>query len=209
MDNSFERVAIRVDLDDRAFRAAVEALRRELATLERAAAAPGAGLAAAARESEREAERMGRIGTRVIGGMREALEQFARTGRLSFEDLRRIALSVLQDIAAELLEALFPPLAGAGGGIARILLGSVITTTGRAHGGPVSPGRPFLVGERGPELFLPPSPGRIAPLAPAPAPRPVQIAITVNARDGESGRVDAVAIGRAVRRALALSDGLA
>ena len=32
---------------------------------------------------------------------------------------------------------------------------------GMQHGGPVWPGQPFLVGERGPELFLPPSAGSI------------------------------------------------
>lgn len=33
----------------------------------------------------------------------------------------------------------------------------------RESGGPVMPGRAFLVGERGPELFVPPSSGTIAP----------------------------------------------
>ena len=34
---------------------------------------------------------------------------------------------------------------------------------GRQHGGPVSAGRPFVVGEGGPELFIPSQSGRIAP----------------------------------------------
>ena len=210
MDDPIQTAAVRLTLDDRAFRAALGTLRRELRTLARASAEPGRRLVAVAREGEQEARRLGRIGTRVIAGMREALDRFARTGKLSFRDLRRIALSVLTDIAAQLLETLFPPLRGAGGGIARILLGGLLLPAARAHGGPVAPGRPYLVGERGPELFLPPASGRIAPLAPAaPAPRPVRITITVNARDPETGRMDAVAIGRAVRRALAASDGLA
>ena len=33
----------------------------------------------------------------------------------------------------------------------------------RAHGGPVWPGQPFLVGEQGPELFIPGRDGTIAP----------------------------------------------
>ncbi len=33
----------------------------------------------------------------------------------------------------------------------------------RQFGGPVSPGRPFLVGEDGPEIFVPPAPGEIVP----------------------------------------------
>ena len=34
---------------------------------------------------------------------------------------------------------------------------------GRQHGGPVRAGRPYLVGERGPELFVPSRSGRIDP----------------------------------------------
>ncbi len=210
MDDPLETVAVQLRLDDRAFRAALGALRRELGALAEAGAEPGRRLVAVAREGEQEARRLGRVGTRVIAGMREALETFARTGKLTFRDLRQIALSALTDIAAQLLETLFPPLRGAGGGIARILLGTILFPSARAHGGPVAPGRPYLVGERGPELFLPPAAGHIAPLTQPPsAPRPVRIAITVNARDPETGRMDAVAVGRAVRRALAMSDGLA
>lgn len=56
--------------------------------------------------------------------------------------------------------------------VARIVIESVLTdpyiaqalAIGRQHGGPVWPGRPFLVGERGPELFFPSTRGYIAPL---------------------------------------------
>ena len=41
------------------------------------------------------------------------------------------------------------------------LLGSILGLPGRATGGPVSPGRGYLVGERGPELFVPTSAGRV------------------------------------------------
>ncbi len=210
MTDPLADLAVQLKLDDRAFRAALASLRRELGVLAKASAEPGRRLVAVARDGEQEARRLGRIGTRVIAGMREALETFARTGKLSFRDLRRIALSVLTDIASQLSETLFPPLRGAGGGIARLLLGTILFPSARAHGGPVAPGRPYLVGERGPELFLPPAAGHIAPITQAaPASRPVQITITVNARDPETGRMDAVAIGRAVRRALAVSEGLA
>jgi TP901 family phage tail tape measure protein len=39
--------------------------------------------------------------------------------------------------------------------------GQVLTIPGRARGGPVSGGRPYLVGERGPELFVPSESGTI------------------------------------------------
>ena len=55
----------------------------------------------------------------------------------------------------------------------------------RASGGPVSPGQAFLVGERGPELFMPSTAGRIIPnvptaAAPPPQPsRPLQLVVQV------------------------------
>ncbi|KKN82082.1 hypothetical protein LCGC14_0313490 [marine sediment metagenome] len=43
------------------------------------------------------------------------------------------------------------------------VLGPGAPPTPREHGGPVSAGRPFLVGERGPELFIPRTNGSISP----------------------------------------------
>jgi len=53
-----------------------------------------------------------------------------------------------------------------GGGIGGVLAGLLAGLTGlpgRATGGLVSPERPYLVGERGPELFVPASAGRVEP----------------------------------------------
>ena len=55
---------------------------------------------------------------------------------------------------------------------------------GRALGGPVGAGRPYMVGERGPELFVPSRSGRIEP----------------NGSSG--GGVDAKALAKAVADAL-------
>ena len=59
---------------------------------------------------------------------------------------------------------LFKGLAGSGGWVGTAF-GAVAGMYGgaRAEGGPVSPGRAFLVGERGPELFMPSSSGSIVP----------------------------------------------
>ncbi|PWS21494.1 tail tape measure protein, partial [Enterococcus faecium] len=75
---------------------------------------------------------------------------------------------------------------GSGGGgnlagsIASVLGALVSGAPGRATGGPVGPARPYWVGERGPELFVPASSGQVVPMAGA-APREVRVAITVNA----------------------------
>jgi len=57
----------------------------------------------------------------------------------------------------------------------------------RQEGGPVQPGRAYLVGERGPELFMPKVPGVVMP-EPAVAGPPVQVTINVSTPDAESFR---------------------
>lgn len=91
-----------------------------------------------------------------------------RKGSLGFEDLRKMALGVIDQIAARSLNTLFNSIglgngSGGVGGILNIgsLVGSLLGLPGRATGGPVSPGRGYVVGERGPELFVPTSAGRI------------------------------------------------
>lgn len=100
--------------------------------------------------------------------LERSLSSALRNGKLEFEDLKRIALSVLDQIAGKALnsglDALFGGL-GSGGGTSGIggLIGSVLGLPGRATGGIVSPDRPFLVGERGPELFVPTTAGQVEP----------------------------------------------
>lgn len=95
-----------------------------------------------------------------------------RKGGIGFEDLARTALQVMDRIAAQALQSgignLFGQNKGAlgGSGIGGLLggaLGAIFGLPGRATGGPVSPGRGYLVGERGPELFVPTSAGRVEP----------------------------------------------
>jgi hypothetical protein len=74
---------------------------------------------------------------------------------------------------------------------------------GRAQGGPVSPGRAYVVGERGPELFVPTAGGRVE--AAAVGGRDIRMSITINAPAGEAPRALARSsrqVARAVRRAL-------
>ena len=103
---------------------------------------------------------LGRAGDVLERGLLGAI----RRGSLGFEDLRRIALSVIGDIAANAVRAGLGALGGGGGsgqggGLLNIgsLLGSILGLPGRATGGLVSAGRGYLVGERGPELFVPSS----------------------------------------------------
>jgi phage-related minor tail protein len=142
----------------------------------------------------------------------QGLLRAVRTGKFGFEDLRRTVLAVMSEIAAAAvrsgLGAIGGGSGGGGGGLLTLgtsLLGAALGLPGRATGGPVSPGRAFVVGERGPELFVPTSSGSIAP-AGSGAPRDVRIAIQVNAPVGENSRLlarSARQVARAVRSALA------
>lgn len=146
----------------------------------------------------------GRAGDVLERGLLSAI----RKGSLGFEDLRRVALGVLDQIAAQAIDTLFGAVGSGGqGGLLNLggLIGSLFGLPGRATGGPVSPGRGYVVGERGPELFVPTSAGRIETGLPARG-RDVRVAITIAAPPGSSAPQALQRSGRqvasAVRRAL-------
>ena len=75
-------------------------------------------------------------------------------------------LDTIRRIAAEAAAAqIFGPKSGGGLGLGDLVSGFVSGLFGgkRAEGGPVSAGKAYLVGERGPELFAPGSSGSIVP----------------------------------------------
>lgn len=150
-----------------------------------------------------------RAGTVLERGLLSAI----RKGSLGFEDLKQIAFNVLDQIAAQALQGLFGSGGGGGsGGLGGLLnfsglLGSILGLPGRATGGPVSPGRGYLVGERGPELFMPTSAGRIeANAGTGGARRDVKVSITIAAPSGTSApqalQRSSRQVASAVRRAL-------
>lgn len=154
------------------------------------------------------AERAGRA-------IENALVRAVTTGKFGFEDLKRMALSVMQEIAAAAVRAgmssAFPGGGGmggfGGGGSPLGLLGSLIGLPGRATGGPVAPGRAYLVGERGPEMFVPTASGRVETGlgGGGGGGREVRVSITVNAPPGAEPRAmreSSRQVARAVKRAL-------
>lgn len=136
-----------------------------------------------------------------------------RRGSLGFDDLKRIALDALGQIAAQAVSlgigGLFGgPRAATPGGLGGILAGAagaLLGLPGRATGGPVAPGSAYLVGERGPELFVPTSSGRIDAPAPARA-RDVRVSIRIAPPRGEDAptalRRSSRQVASAVRQAL-------
>jgi phage-related minor tail protein len=188
MDDDVDTAVIAVRADRRAFAAEVDAMR---ATLE-------SGLGAGA-------DRAGRA-------IEASLLRAARTGRFGFEDLRRVALSALAEIARGALSAGFGAIGGGGKGsglggllgIATSLVGGLFGLPGRATGGPVAPGAAYLVGERGPELFVPTASGRIEPGGRAASARDIRITVNVNGAGNDPQRMAASGrqIAQAVRRAM-------
>jgi len=116
----------------------------------------------------------GALDSSLIGGFSKAgsvlersLLSALRRGSLGFDDLKRVALSTLDSIASYAinsgLSSLFEGSNSGVGGLIGQSLGALLGLPGRATGGPVAPGRGYIVGEDGPELFVPTSAGRIAP----------------------------------------------
>src|SRR3990167_8804640 len=142
--DEIDEMVVAVRADTVAFRRDIAALRGELE------GSLGNGADAAGRAIER------------------ALNRAIVSGKLGFEDLKRLALSVMADIArAAMSNGIGAAMGGGGqgegqggGGLLALAL-SLFGAPGRATGGPVSAGRAYRVGERGPELFVPTASGRI------------------------------------------------
>ena len=145
-------------------------------------------------------ERAGRV-------LENALIRAVRTGKIGFEDLKRVALTAMAEIAAAAIRGGIEAASGGGkGGLlaaAAQVLGALLGAPGRATGGPVAPGRPYLVGERGPELFVPTASGRIE--TGRGGVREIRMSIAVSAPAGESPQALARSgrqVARAVKQAL-------
>jgi lambda family phage tail tape measure protein len=100
----------------------------------------------------------------VMGNMESALDNFVRTGKLSFKSLAR---SIIQDLIAIQLKAsassIFKTLLG-GFGFMNDKGGMEVSgSLGFADGGNPPVGKASIVGERGPELFVPRTAGTIIP----------------------------------------------
>jgi phage-related minor tail protein len=99
----------------------------------------------------------------VFNSMGSAIDKFVETGKFSFNDFAR---SVIQDLIKIQLKAqatqLFKGLMGAAGGGGGLFGGAIIPGF-LASGGPATAGKPYVVGEQGPELFVPKSSGTVVP----------------------------------------------
>ena len=186
MDEEIERLVVSVRADTAGFARDVSTMRGQL---------EGPLVAGA-----------GRAGMLIDNALAKAL----RTGKLGFEDLKHVALSAMEQIAQGSLRQLFSTSGGTDGGTGASIingLGSLISglfgSPGRATGGPVSAGRSYVVGEGGPELFVPSSGGRIEKIGGGG--RDVRVAIAIQSpapSDPQVLRQSSRQVARAVRSAL-------
>jgi hypothetical protein len=184
MRDSLEDVALEVRTDTSAFARDVEDMRARLAD------GLGSGAEAAGR------------------GIETALRRAARSGRIEFEDLARVAGRALGEIAAAALKLDSGPAGGGLGAAASGIAAGLLGLPGRATGGPVAPGQAYVVGERGPELFVPTSSGRVEAGRPARGAVSVTVNVSAPREVGpqfmqQTGRQ----VAREVRRALARAEG--
>ena len=189
MDEEIERLLIQIRADTQGFSRDVATMRGELE------GPLVAGITTAARAIE----------TGLLGALQR--------GSIGFEDLRRIALAVLNDIARAAISSGLGAIGLGSGGGGLLSAGTNILTAalgvpGRATGGPVSPGRAYRVGERGPELFVPTMAGKIeAGDTPARGRRDgINLTINVNgprqSSSAETLQRSSRQVARAVRRAM-------
>tara|TARA_R100000805_G_C3544919_1_gene58733 strand:- start:247 stop:657 length:411 start_codon:yes stop_codon:yes gene_type:complete len=85
----------------------------------------------------------------MIMGTKKASAAFKDLGRVIYSEL--VKMFVMRMIVA--------PFTNAFGGF----LDTIIPTTGKQYGGSVSRGKPYMVGERGMEMFIPNQSGTIIP----------------------------------------------
>lgn len=184
MDDRLEEISVRLVAETAEFERELEGLRSAMA------GSLSAGAAAAGR------------------GIESALARAARNGRLEFEELARVAARALGEIAGAALSGSGQ---GAPLGLGHLLtgvLGGALGLPGRATGGLVGPGRAYVVGESGPELFIPAGSGRVETGARA-GRGPVTVHVHVNVPAGATESFMArsgAQIARAVRRTLERQD---
>jgi hypothetical protein len=110
--------------------------------------------------SRRSADQARAIFDTLSNGWSNAIVKFVQTGKLSFRDLfNDLIAQAVRASANRLLLSIFGGMfGGSGAGFLGSLFGGF-----RADGGPVGAGKAYVVGERGPEMFVPRQNGSIVP----------------------------------------------
>lgn len=101
-------------------------------------------------------EQLNEAGANAFNGLTNALTDFVMTGKFKFKDFANMIIRDLVRIAAQAAVTFaIKKAAAAFGGPFGFLAGFL------AEGGPAQAGKPYVVGEKGPELFIPNSSGNV------------------------------------------------
>jgi lambda family phage tail tape measure protein len=106
------------------------------------------------------------IFNRLTSSLEDLFVDFAKTGRLNFRSLiNGIVEDLLRSQIRQLIAQTFGMMGGGGGGGKKSggLLGGFLIPGFLADGGPALANKPYIVGERGPELFVPNTTGTVVP----------------------------------------------
>jgi lambda family phage tail tape measure protein len=114
-----------------------------------------------------------------IGNMNSALDKFVDTGKFNFSDfansiirdmikiqLRAQAMQLFNMAGNSIFGGALGGVFGSSSGVGQAYGGGTpgaVSLTGHANGGTVAGGSPYLIGERGPELFVPGASGTVIP----------------------------------------------
>lgn len=129
---------------------------------------------------------------RTFSAMENAIARAVVSGKASMADFVASVVSSLDRLAVK--EFMLAPLESALGSVVQAILP---VGGARAEGGPVDPGKAYLVGENGPETFVPSAAGTILPDA-----RPA-VVVNVQAQDAQSFLKSQSQIAAMLSRALA------
>ena len=154
-------------------------------------------------EHTEQLQEMREIGSSVAGELSSAFSRWANGSKLSVKDM---VASILADLAQlTLRRSVLDPLFGGGGDQSGGLLGSLLGGLfqgSRATGGPVDRGQSYLVGEHGPETFVPNVNGNIVPNASSGATTPtVNVVTNIDARGATADAIQELKTEMAARDA--------
>ena len=123
-----------------------------------------------------------KAGERAFGGLADAITDFVMTGKFNFKDFANSVIRDLVRIAAQaaITFAIKKALQAFGGPVGGFISGFL------ANGGTARAGEAFVVGERGPELFVPNSTGTVVPNERLSAGGETTINFNINAVDAAS-----------------------
>jgi|TARA_R110002051_G_scaffold114494_1_gene187433 hypothetical protein len=124
----------------------------------------GGGFKKAMKDAEDYTKSLGKVGENIFNGMADGLADFVMTGKINFRDFANSVIRDLLRIFARwaLMKGIEAIVGYFTGGASTAVTGVVKPGT-KQHGGSVSGGSPYIVGEAGPEMFVPNTSGNIIP----------------------------------------------